>query len=122
MYKDRAVAGWKSWQRVIPVQLAPLFFLLFTSFAFNCTPTPALAAPAAIAMDYDGGEDSDPIGPPSLGETRAYDADDLDPYALGLRDAYLDHVRFCGGAGASVPQIDDFGYPRGFEARGPPLA
>lgn len=122
MHKERAVAGWKSWLRVVPVQLAPLLFLLFTSFSFNCAPTPALAAPAAIMVDYDGGDDSDPFTPTSIGENRASDSDDLDPYALALRNVYLDHVRFRGGAGASIPQIDDFGYPRGFEARGPPIA
>lgn len=107
----------------MPVQLAPLFFLLFATFAFNCVPTPVLAAAsAAMAVDADGGEDGDPITPAFVTASCEADQDEAGPFLLSTRETYLDHHRFCGASGASVPQIDDFGDPRGFEARGPPGA
>jgi hypothetical protein len=106
----------------LSVRLAPLLILLFASFLLDCIPSPVLAAPVGISLDQgDGGEDGDPHTPNYVGASRDCDPDDMDPYSLGLQDAYLNFCYFRGRAGASGPQIDDFGGPRGFDARGPPI-
>ena len=121
MHKERAVTGRKGWRRALSVRLAPFILLLFASFILDCISTPALATPLAISLDQgEGGEDSEPSFPIYVGEGRDSDPE-LDPYSLGLRQAYLNHRRFRGAAGQSRPQIDDLGDARGFKARGPPV-
>ena len=122
MHKERAFTGRKGWRRALSVRLAPFVLLLFASFLLDCIPSPALAAPAALSLDQgDGGEDGEPLYPILTGEGRDNESEGLDPYSLGLRQTYLNHLRFRGTAGKSRPQIDDFGDPRWFEARGPPV-
>ena len=120
MRQEREGSGVRCWKRVLPFQLAALFLLL-TCFFLGSISSPAVAAPVAIMIDQadgtDGGEGTSNI---TLGAGDASDSEDRDPYSLGLREAYLDHLRFSGAAGVSGPQILHFGDLLFFEARGPP--